>query len=153
MSRLWRDPAEAVISVGGSRLGGHMIKKMIYMIFSGMLMLNLGGCFPLIAGVAVGGAGTAVWLSGKLTQEFHASYKATIDATKLALQSLNLKVVSEKGDTRVTQFRAYYSDGNEMWIDIDRIDDNSTKVEVRVGGVKPNKEADSVVLQKIQSYL
>ncbi len=130
-----------------------MLKKMMYMIFSGMLMLNLCGCFALVAGVAVGGAGTAVWLSGKMTQEFQTSYHATIDETKLALQSLNLKVVSEKGDANVTQFRAYYSDGDEMWIDIDRITDSSTKVEVRVGGVKPDKEAASVVLKKIQSFL
>ena len=61
-----------------------MLKKTLLLIFSGILMLNLCGCFALFAGVA-GGAGTAVWLSGKLTQEFHASYHATIDATKAGI--------------------------------------------------------------------
>ncbi len=115
-------------------------------------MLSLSGCFLFVAG-AVGGAGTAIWLSGKLTQEFHTSYHATIEATKLALQSLNLPVVSQKGDANVTQIKGSYTDGSEMWIDIDRVTDNSTKVEVRVGGVKGDKEAESIVLKKIQSYL
>jgi len=130
-----------------------MFKKTMPLVLSGMLMLNLCGCLALVAGVAVGGAGTAVWLSGKLTQEFHSSYQATIDATKSALQSLNLPVVKETHDQNVTQIKGSYSDGKEMWIDIDRVSDNSTKVEVRVGGVKPDKEASSVVLKKIQSFL
>ncbi len=121
-------------------------------IFSGILMLNLSGCFLFIAG-AVGGAGTAAWLSGKLTQEFHASYHTTVDAAKLALQSLDLKVVSEKQEENVTQIKGDYSDGREMWIDVHRVTDNSTKVEVRVGGVSSDKEAASKILRKIQSFL
>ena len=129
-----------------------MLKKIALFIFSGILMLNLSGCFLFVAG-AVGGAGTAVWLSGKLTQEFHASYHETIDATKLALQSLDLKVVSEKRDENVTQLKGSYTDGSEMWIDIHRVTDNSTKVEVRVGGVSSNKDAASMILKKIQNFL
>ena len=129
-----------------------MLKKTMLLALSGVLMLNLCGCFALFFG-AVGGAGTAVWLSGKLTQEFHASYHATIDATKLALQSLDLPVISEKGDADTTQIKGSYSDGSEMWIDIHRMGDYSTKVEVRVGGVTSNKEYAGVVLRKIQSFL
>lgn len=129
-----------------------MLKKTMLFILTGMLMLNLCGCFLFIAGVA-GGAGTAVWLSGKLAQEFHASYHATINATKLALQSLNLTVVKETDEEKITQIKGSYSDGREMWIDIDRVAEDSTKVEVRVGGVSPDKEAAGLVLKKIQSYL
>jgi hypothetical protein len=129
-----------------------MLNKMLLLILLGIMMLSLCGCFALFAGVA-GGAGTAVWLSGKLTQEYHNPYHATINATKLALQSLNLPVVKETDEEKITQIKGNYSDGREMWIDIHRVDDNSTKVEVRVGGVSPDKEAASVVLKKIQSYL
>jgi predicted phage tail protein len=129
-----------------------MLKKAMLLIVSGMLIMNLSGCFLFIAGVA-GGAGTAVWLSGKLTQEFHASYHATIDATKSALQSLNLQMVKETQDESMTQIKGAYSDGREMWIDIHRVSDSSTKVEIRVGGVSPDKEAASIVLKKIQSFL
>jgi predicted phage tail protein len=129
-----------------------MLKKAMLLIFSGMLMMNLTGCFLFIAGVA-GGAGTAVWLSGKLTQEFHASYHSTVDATKSALQALNLPVVKETHDENITQIKGTYSDGREMWIDIHRVTDDSTKVEVRIGGVSSDKEADSIVLKKIQDLL
>jgi len=129
-----------------------MFKKIMLFIFSGMLMLNLCGCFALFAGVA-GGAGTAVWLSGKLTQEFHTSYQATIDATKAALQALDLQVTKETYGRNVSQIKGSYSDGREMWIDIHRLTDNSTKLEIRVGGVRPDKEAASKVLRKIQSFL
>jgi len=124
----------------------------MHLILSGMLMLNLCGCFALFAGVA-GGAGTAVWLSGKLTQEFHASYHATTDATKSALQSLSLQVIKETQDERITQIKSIYSDGKEMWIDIHRVTDYSTRVDIRVGGVSPDKEAAGLVLKRIQSFL
>ncbi len=130
-----------------------MLKKTMQLILTGTLALNLCGCLALVAGVAVGGAGTAVWLSGKLTQEFHRPYHATVDGVKSALQSLDLPVVSEKQDENVTQIKGSYTDGSEMWVDITRVTDDSTKVEVRVGGVKPDKDADSIVLKKIQSFL
>jgi len=129
-----------------------MLKKTLHLILTGMLMMNLCGCFALFAGVA-GGAGTAVWLSGKLTQEFHASYHATIDATKSALQSLNLPITKESQDENVAQFKSVYTDGREIWIDVHRVSDNSTKVEIRVGGVSSDKEAASAILKKIQSFL
>jgi len=129
-----------------------MFKKTMLFIFWGMLMLNLCGCFALFIGAA-GGAGTAIWLSGKLTQEFHASYHATINATRLALQSLNLSAVKETLNENVTQFRGSYVNGSEMWIDIHRVTEYSTKVEVRIGGITPYKEADSLVLDKIQSFI
>ena len=129
-----------------------MLKKFVILVFSGMLLLNLSGCFLFIAGVA-GGAGTAVWLSGKLTQEFHAPYQRTIEATRLALKSLDLNVVKEARAESVTQFKCDYTDGRETWIDVHRVSENSTKVEVRVGGVSSDKEAASRILKRIQDYL
>ena len=129
-----------------------MFKKIVRLILGVMLTMNLSGCFLFVAG-AVGGAGTAVWLSGKLTQEFHASYQATINATEGALQSLHLQITKETHAQDVTQIKGYYSDGSEMWIDIHHVTENSTKIEVRVGGLTPNKEAASEILKKIQSNL
>jgi Protein of unknown function (DUF3568) len=129
-----------------------MLRKMMFWALSFMMMMNLTGCFLLVAGVA-GGAGTAIWLSGKLTQEFHYPYQQTIEATKLALKSLNLEVVKETREEKVAQIKSTYSDGKEMWIDINKVTDNSTRVEVRVGSVNSDKEAASAVLKKIQEYL
>ena len=129
-----------------------MFKKAMLLVLSGILMMNLYGCFALFAG-AVGGAGTAIWLSGKLTQEVHASYHAAIDATKLALKSLDLQVVKETDEEKTTQFKGNYSDGREMWIDVNKVSENDTELEVRIGGVNSDKEAASKVIKKIQSYL
>ncbi len=116
------------------------------------LLFNLNGCAALVAGAA-GGAGTAVWLSGKLTQEFHASYDQTVSAAKAALDAQELPLVKETHDTNVTQLKSKYTDGKDIWIDIHRVSANATKVEVRVGGVSPDKEAASGILKEIQDRL
>jgi len=129
-----------------------MFKRITLFVFSGLLLLNIYGCVALLAG-AVAGTGTAAWLSGKLTQEFNASYERTIDAAEKALRSLKLKVTKEAKEANVTQLKSKYSDGREIWIDIRKVTDNSTKVEVRVGAVSPNKAAADKILKRIQRYL
>ncbi|MDD5108992.1 MAG: DUF3568 family protein [Candidatus Omnitrophica bacterium] len=129
-----------------------MFKKIGVFIFSGLLLLNLCGCFLLVAG-AVGGVGTAVWLSGKLTQQFNAPYDRTIKATELALRSFDFEIAKQAKETNVTTFRSHYTDGKEIWVDVRKITDTSTKVEVRVGGVSADKEACTKILDRIKSYL
>jgi len=129
-----------------------MFKRITLFVFSGLLLLNIYGCVALLAG-AVAGTGTAAWLSGKLTQEFNASYERTINAAEKALRSLKLKVTKEAKEANVTQLKSKYSDGREIWIDIRKVTDNSTKVEVRVGAVSPDKAAADKILKRIQRYL
>jgi len=129
-----------------------MLKKIMVFISLGLWLFNTCGCIPLMAGAA-GGAGTAVWLSGKLTQEFPSSYEETITAAKTALQSLNLDLTKETKEDTVTQLKSKYSDGREIWIDIRKVSEDSTKVEVRVGTIGANKEAASRILKRIQRYL
>ena len=129
-----------------------MLKKVIVFIFSGLLLLNMCGCATLLVG-AVTGTGTAVWLSGKLTQEFHAPYNQTINASEEALKSFKLEITKETKEENVTQLRSKYSDGREIWIDIRKVTKDSTKVEVRVGAINPNKWAADRILKRIQRYL
>ena len=129
-----------------------MFKRITLFVFSGLLLLNIYGCVALLAG-AVAGTGTAVWLSGKLTREFNASYERTINAAEKALRSLKLKVTKEAKEANVTQLKSKYSDGREVWIDIRKVTENSTKVEVRVGAVSPDKAAADKILKRIQRYL
>jgi len=129
-----------------------MVKKIAVFVFLGGLLLNICGCFALVAG-AIGGAGTAVWLSGKLTQQFNASYERTIKATESALKSFKFEITKQSKEENVATFRSYYADGKEIWIDIRPVTDNSTKVEVRVGAVSTDKEASSKILKRIKDYL
>ena len=117
-----------------------MFKKISILILSSAMLLSLCGCFALFVGAGAG-AGTAVWLSGKLSQEFHASYDRVIVASEVALKSLDLQISKESKEADVTQLTSQYSDGKEIWIDIRKVSMDSTKVEVRVGAVNPDKEA------------
>lgn len=129
-----------------------MIMKIAVFVFAGLLFLNLCGCVAVVAGTA-GGAGTSMWLSGKLTEEFHASYEQTIRATEKALKSLKLELVKSTKEEETMQIKSKYTDGKEIWIDIRKISVDSTKVEVRVGAVHPDKTAADKILKKIQRYL
>jgi len=129
-----------------------MVKKIAAFILVGFLSLNLCGCFAVVAGTA-GGAGTSFWLSGKLTQEFNASYERTVSAAEKALDSLKLELAKSTKEENVTQLKSKYTDGKEIWIDIRRVTERSSKVEVRVGAIKPDREAADKILKAIQRHL
>lgn len=129
-----------------------MFRKITVFVFSGLLLLNIYGCFAIFAGAAAG-TGTAVWLSGKLTQQFNAPYEHTIKAARSAVDSLKLTVTKETRGETVAQIRGYYTDGKEFWIDIRKVTEASTKVEVRVGAVSSDKAASDKILKRIESYL
>ena len=129
-----------------------MVKRVVGFLFASLLLLNFYGCFVVVAGTA-GGAGTAMWLSGKLTQEVNAPLERTVSAAKSALQSMNLAVTKESVSGNIAQIKSVYTDGKVIWIDIHRLTSTSSKIEVRVGAVHPDQEVSGMILQKIQSSL
>lgn len=128
-----------------------MFRKLAGVLFSVFLLVNMSGCVALLAGAA-GGAGTAVWLSGKLTQEVNAPFQRSLNATKTALKSLRLKITKETTKEDVAQVMSNYTDGRTIWIDIRRISDLRSRIEVRVGAVG-DKEAALKILTRIMKYL
>lgn len=128
-----------------------MIKKTAVFIFTVLLLMNICGCVALVAGAA-GGAGTAVWFSGKLTQEVNVSFERAVKAVKEALGSLNLKLAKETLEQDTAQIMSKYTDGRAIWIDVHRITESSSRIEVRVG-IKPDKESTDKILKKIMRYL
>jgi len=117
-----------------------------------LVLVNIYGCVALLAGAA-GGAGTAAWLSEKLSQEVNAPFDKTIKATLSALQSMRLEVTKETKKEDIAQVISKYTDGKTIWIDIRRINDNTSQVDVRVGGLKGDKKASSEILKEIKRYL
>ena len=128
-----------------------MFRQGAVFVLTVVLLFNIYGCVALVAGAAAG-AGTAVWLSGKLTQQFSASYENTIEATEKALAYLKLEVKKVTREDTVTQFISDYS-GKEVWIDIRKLTPTATKVEVRVGGVTADKDAATNILKNIEKNL
>jgi len=128
------------------------MKKISQLFLMFFLLLNLSGCIALLAGGAAG-AGTAVWLSGKLSQQFDASYEQSVKASERALNSLGYRPEKITREAEVTQIKSEYSDGREIWIDVRKITPNSSKVEVRVGGLNSDKQAAGEILERIEQYI
>lgn len=116
-----------------------------------LLSAFAGGCVPLLAGAA-GGAGTAAWLSGKLSQEVNASYENAVRAADSGLKSLRLEALKQTATDSITQIRSKYTDGKEIWIDVRRVTESLSRIEVRVG-VLGDKEAAGKILERINRYL
>ena len=132
-----------------------MVKKFLVFISSVLILANVYGCFAIIAGGVAGGAGTAVWLSGKLTQQVNASLDDTTKAAKTALQSPKISIV-EKETTRekVVQIRSRdIITGKKIWIDIHGITERISQIQVRVGTLFSDKEASDRILKAILQNL
>lgn len=128
-----------------------MFRKIIVLAVSVLWLMNMCGCVALLAGAA-GGAGTAAWLSGKLSQEVKASFDGTLKATRSALKSLRLKVTKETIEEKVAQVMSNYTDGRTIWIDIHRVSESTSRVEVRVGATG-DKDIARKILDRIVRYL
>ena len=129
-----------------------MMRKAMLLILISFLSFNLCGCAVLLAGAA-GGLGTAVWLSEKLVQQVDKPFERTVEAAKTALESLNLPITKETVKQDVAQILSEDTDGKKIWIDISRITDSSSKLEIRVGAIKSDKPAAETILTQIQRYL
>ena len=128
-----------------------MIRKLIGLVFSFILLVNMYGCIAILAGAAAG-TGTAAWLSGKLSQEVNASFEGSLRATKSALSSLKLNVTKETVKEGLAQVMSNYTDGKTIWIDINRVSKVTSRIEIRVG-VTGDKEAAHKILERIRRYL
>lgn len=128
-----------------------MTKKIFLVFMLLLLIVSVSGCFFLIGGAA-GGAGAAVWLSGKLSYEVNAPFERTVEAAKDALESFKFKIEKETTTHEVAQLISKYSDGRQIWIDVHRAAPDKSRVEVRVGAAG-DKGASQQILERIQRYL
>lgn len=128
-----------------------MFRKIIVLLVSVLFLISLSGCVAILAGAA-GGVGTATWLSGKLSQEVNTPFERTLEATKSGLKSLRLDVKKEtiKGD--VAQVMSNYTDGRTVWIDIHKVSESISRVDIRVGATG-DKGAARKILNRIIRYL
>ena len=127
------------------------MRKIGIFLVSMVCLVQLYGCVALLAGAA-GGAGTAAWLSGKLSQEVNVSFDRALQASRRGLESLKFKVTKETLKEDVAQLMSKYSDGRTIWVDVHRVADSASRIEVRVGATG-DKEAAQKVLNQIRRYL
>ncbi|KPK98053.1 MAG: hypothetical protein AMJ95_06260 [Omnitrophica WOR_2 bacterium SM23_72] len=127
------------------------MRKIGIFLVSMVCLVQLYGCVALLAGAA-GGAGTAAWLSGKLSQEVNVSFDRALQASRRGLESLKFRVTKETLKEDVAQLMSKYSDGRTIWVDVHRVADSASRIEVRVGATG-DKEAAQKVLNQIRRYL
>ena len=133
-----------------------MFKKVAVFFSYVILLVNVCGCVALIAGGVAGGAGTAVWLSGKLVQNVDAPLERVEKATKDSLEFSNRTVVTKEtisGGHTVAQIRSREKSGEKIKIDIHKITETSSRIEVRVGTIVSNKDAADRILKEIVGKL
>ncbi len=123
-----------------------ILKRIAIYLFGFIALLYSAGCALLVAG-AIGGAGTAIWLSDKLTQEVNASYERVIDASKTAFARLKMPLEKETKKDDVAQLISSYY-GKKVWLDIHKITDNACRIELRVG-VTSDEQAARKILDEI----
>ncbi|MFC1805217.1 DUF3568 family protein [Candidatus Omnitrophota bacterium] len=128
-----------------------MVRRAGIFVLSLFLLVNLTGCFALFAGAA-GGTGTAIWLGGKMSQEVNATFEKSLRAARSGLKSLGLIVSKETVKYDVAQLISKHRDGRKIWIDVHRITQQASKIEVRVG-MKNDEAATRRVLDRILRYL
>ncbi len=116
-----------------------MIKKLFVLMSLGICVLNFSGCILLAAGAA--GAGTAKWLSDKVTQEVDVGSDRVSAAAKDALKDMDIKVYKETSLPEVVQVLGTDKQQRKVWVDIHPIDAKNTRIDVRVGYI--NGEDDS----------
>ncbi|MFA5304905.1 MAG: DUF3568 family protein [Candidatus Omnitrophota bacterium] len=128
-----------------------MIKRLFGLMFVTVLLLNFTGCVAVVAGAA-GGAGTAFWLEGKIKEEVKAPIPKVVKATTSALKSMRLEITKTTVKDEVAQIKAEYTDKRVVWIDIKKLTQDSSQIEIRVG-MKGDKEASTKILERIKRYL
>lgn len=109
-----------------------------------LLLSQCYGCVALLAGAA-GGAGTAVWLSNKLTQDVNAPAARVVNAAKASLKKMKLNVDKETTTEDVTQIISEYTDGKKVWVDVHQVTEKSSRLEIRVGVVGDEEPARKIL--------
>ena len=127
----------------------NLTKKVVHSFVLAVCVLGLNGCIFLAAGAA--GAGTAKWLSEKVTQEVKSPRDKVVSAAKDALKGMKINVYKESKSTEVTQILAKNTDGKQVWVDIRPIDAKNTRVDVRVGYLNGEADARKILEQIVKA--
>lgn len=130
-----------------------MIKKLIILLFIVMLSNQVSGCALFWVGAgAAGGAGAVIWSKGKLTEELRVSVSRLHDAAIHGLKELRLPFIVDKTDVTTAKIESEYADGKHVWIDIESISEEMTRIEVRVG-ITGDTTRSRTILDNIHKHL
>jgi len=131
-----------------------MFKKTLLLIALIASVANFSGCIFLAAGAA--GAGTAKWLSDKVTGDANNSIEKVTKATQAVLTDMNAVIDKVTRAPEVTQILAKDANNQQIWVDLRPVDKNTTNVAVRVGYLNGEKDAHKIldnIVNKSNSWI
>jgi hypothetical protein len=97
------------------------------------------------------GGGT-FWGSAKIIRRVDASLQESIQAVRVALESLEFEITKEATANNEAQFITNYTDGKTAWIEVRRIDESKSYIGVRVGMVS-DENAAVTILDAVEEQL
>ena len=126
--------------------------RFLFSLGAAALLLGLmPGCIAVVAGAA--GAGSAVaYTTGELDAELPAGLEKTRGATREAIHGLGFALVSERADSLSAVFICRTAVDKRVRIELERVGDGITKVEIRVG-VFGDETVSLGTLEKIRGNL
>jgi hypothetical protein len=131
-----------------------MIKKTLLFIVLSVSAASFSGCIFLAAGAA--GAGTAKWLSDKVSSDVNVPVDKAAKATRAALTDMKADIYKETTAPDVTQILAKDINDKQVWVDLRPIANNSTNIGVRVGYLNGEKDAQKIldrIVNKANSWI
>ena len=106
--------------------------RLVTMTACAMIGLTCSGCIALAVGAAAGVAG-ATYVLGKLTDELDHEVPVVHAAATQAIKDLDLKLSEDRSDKLTAHMELEFTDGTDVWIDMQSIGEGRTKLTVRVG--------------------
>lgn len=120
-----------------------MFKKLSMLIISIIIAISFSGCLFFAASMRE---------SQKVKQDFNIPYATALEIVKKALISLNLEFEEAIVNPDIAAVKGKYLDGQTMYIEIFRVNDNDSKISVRVGTSDAGKIDAQKVLETIEQY-
>lgn len=127
------------------------LHRLVLVVAAGTLLSTaLTGC--LIAAAGAAGAGTYAYVTGKLTATLDAPLQRAHSAGVKAVESLKFAGTSQQVDAFNGVVTALAADGSEVKIDLKRLTDKSTEVQIRVGTFG-DKSRSVAIYEEIKMHL
>ncbi len=125
--------------------------KVLVVLSTVLLALQLAGCAALLVGGAAG-AGAVVYVKGQLNENMNASVSRVHGASISALGDLKLPIIEDNHDRLSAKIKSQFADGSDVWIEIESVTSESSKITVRVG-VTGDEGKSRQILDAIHRHL
>jgi len=120
-----------------------MIKKLLTLIFIGVVALGSSGCVLIMGELAE---------SAKAKETLNVKYGEALDIVRGALKILDIQFERALVRKEITEVKGKYIDGKTVRILISKKNDNETLIAIRVGTTESGKKDAEMILKTIIDY-